>query len=169
MRTRSFLLAASLGAALGSARGESRSVPEPRAAAPAAVAALAALSAFPADTAEAAARRDASLAASREHAPLAWFSVGSLAIGGVFYAIGRGSDRPSVSFDAGDRARMGTAVAVAGASALLAAGAYFYYVRKAGDRAAEEADWEASISGAPDGAGGLAVSARVSLPLPSFR
>jgi hypothetical protein len=123
------------------------------------------------DTVRVAARMDLS-AAYREHAPLAWFSLGSLAVGGVFYGISRGLDRPNVSYAAGSRSQMGTAVALAGASALLAAGSYFYYAHhapKAQDGDEPVSDWEASLQGAPDGAGGLAVAARVSLPLPSLR
>ncbi len=123
------------------------------------------------DSAQAARRINLS-AAYREHAPLAWFSLGSLAVGGVFYAIGRGLDRPNVSYAAGSRSQMATAVALAGAGAMLAAGSYFYYVHKAVSRSndgdGEVSDWEAAVSGAPDGAGGFAVSARLSIPLPSL-
>lgn len=103
---------------------------------------------------------------------MAWFSLGSLAVGGVFYAIGQGLERPNVSYAAGSRSQMTTAVALAGAGAMLAAGSYFYYVHKASgradDREEEVSDWEAAVSGAPDGAGGFAVAARLSLPLPSL-
>jgi hypothetical protein len=115
-----------------------------------------------------AARLDLS-AAYREHAPLAWFSLGSLAVGGVFYAIGQGFDRPNVSYAAGSRSQMAAAVALAGTSALLAAGSYFYYAHKTGEGEEAVSDWEASLRGAPDGSGGLSVAARVSLGLPSFR
>jgi hypothetical protein len=107
----------------------------------------------------------------QEHAPLAWFSLGSLAVGGVFYAIGKGVDGPRVSYSSGNRSQMTTAVALAGASALLAAGSYLYYAHKgkAGDGDEPVSDWEASLMGAPDGVGGLSVSARVSLPFPALR
>jgi hypothetical protein len=123
---------------------------------------------YASDTDQVAARMNLA-AAYREHAPLAWFSLGSLAVGGVFYAIAQGLDRPRVSYAAGSRSQMTTAVALAGASAMLAAGSYFYYVHQAKEGAEPVSDWEASLIGAPDGAGGLSVAARVSLPLPSLR
>src|SRR3954467_1405369 len=72
-------------------------------------------------------------AAYREHAPLAWFSLGSSAVGGVFYAIGNGMRGPKVGYSAADRARLSTAISVAGIGAVLAAGSYFYYVHRAKD------------------------------------
>lgn len=127
----------------------------------------------PADSQRIAAHREARADAYREHAPLALFSLGSLAVGGVFYAIGQGMDRPSVSVSAADRSRIGTAVAVAGLSALLAAGSYFYYAHKSGQEDEEGSepvsDWQAALIGGPDGAGGMAVGARLTLPLPSIR
>lgn len=117
----------------------------------------------------AAARLDAVAAAYREHAPLALFSLGSIAVGGVFYAIGQGIDRPNVSYTAGDRSQLTTAITIAGASAVLAAGSYFYYVHRAKVRAEEESDWDASVGALPDGHGGVAAAARLTLPLPSFR
>jgi hypothetical protein len=147
--------------AVSQAWSDPRPFPEPGS--PTAVTASAA-----SDTERVAARLNPT-AAYREHAPLAWFSLGSLAVGGVFYAIGRGLDRPNVSYATGNRSRMTTAVAVAGASAMLAAGTYFYYVHKSKGRADSESDWDAALIGAPDGAGGLAVAARISLPLPPLR
>lgn len=120
------------------------------------------------DSGRVAARMDLS-GAYREHAPLAWFSLGSLAVGGVFYGISRGLDRPNVSYAAGSRSQMNTAVALAGASALLAAGSYLYYAHKSHDGDEAVSDWEASLLGAPDGSGGVAVAARVTLPLPPLR
>lgn len=116
----------------------------------------------------AAARLDPGAAAYREHASLAWFSVGSLAVGGVFYAIGRGMDRPNVSYTAGDRSRIATAVSVAGIGALVAAGTYLYYVHRDKDRAEDGSGWETELTGGPDGAGGMGVGARLTLPLPSL-
>jgi hypothetical protein len=121
------------------------------------------------DSGRAVARSEARAAAYREHAPLAYFSLGSLAVGGVFYAIGNGAGGSRPALSASDRRQLATTVSVAGASALLAAGSYLYFVHKAKERSEEDAGWEASIGGAPDGAGGLSVSARVSLPLPSGR
>ena len=106
--------------------------------------------------------------AYREHAPLALFSLGSLAIGGVFYGISQGTDGSHVNYTAGDRSSLTTAVTVAGVSALLAAGSYFYFVhRSAAGPEAEESSWSANLTGGPDGAGGVSVGARLTVPLPS--
>jgi hypothetical protein len=107
-------------------------------------------------------------AAYREHAPLALFSLGSLAIGGAFYAIGHGADGSRVAYS-GDRSQFTAAVSVAGITALLAAGSYFYYVHRAKAAVAEDPEWDAAVIGAPDGAGGVAVGARLTLALPSLR
>lgn len=109
------------------------------------------------------------MAAYREHAPLAFFSLGSLAIGGAFYAIGRGADGQRASFGANDRSQFTAAVSVAGISALLAAGSYFYYVHLAKARAQADEQWDAALIGAPDGAGGVALGARLTLALPARR
>ncbi len=61
----------------------------------------------------------------REHAPLAYFSLGSLAVGGVFYGIHSSLDRSGPV--SGNGARMETAVAAAGITALAAGAAYLYY------------------------------------------
>ena len=107
-------------------------------------------------------------AAYREHAPLALFSLGSLVIGGAFYAIGHGADG-SRATDAADRSQYRAVVSVAGISALLAAGSYFYYVHRAKARAEADQQWDASLIGAPDGAGGVAMGARLTVPLSSLR
>jgi hypothetical protein len=108
-------------------------------------------------------------AAYREHAPLALFSLGSLAVGGAFYAIGQGADGSRSANAAADRSQMRAVVSVAGISALLAAGSYFYYVHRAKARAEADPEWDAALGGAPDGAGGVSVSARLTLALPSLR
>lgn len=108
-------------------------------------------------------------AAYREHAPLAWFSLGSLAVGGVFYAIGHDMQGPRVGYSAADRARLSTAISVAGIGAVLAAGSYFYYVHQAKARAENDPEWDAAVTGAPDGAGGFALGARLTLALSSLR
>ncbi len=105
--------------------------------------------------------------AYREHAPLAFFSLGSLAVGGVFYGISHGMDKANVGYTAGDRTQISTAVGVAGVTALLAAGSYFYYVhRSVAQSQAEGSDWDAQVIGGPDGDGGVTVGARLTVPLP---
>jgi len=108
-------------------------------------------------------------AAYREHAPLALFSLGSLAVGGAFYAIGHGADGSRSANGAADRSQLTTVVSVAGISALLAAGSYFYYVHRAKARAEADPKWDAAVIGAPDGAGGIAMGARLTLALSSLR
>jgi hypothetical protein len=107
------------------------------------------------------------LSAYREHAPLAYFSLGSLAVGGLFYGIqasleGAGSNRIN-----GDGTRMDMAVGAAGLTALAAGAAYFYYVLRGSDGAEEPAHpWAGSIRGGIGPDGGLAAS--VTLPLSSL-
>lgn len=88
----------------------------------------------------------------REHAPLAFFSLGSLAVGGVFYGIGSslGHDGPV----SGNGARMETAVGAAGITALAAAGAYLYYALRgeAGDAGAPSAGASPAPSVSPEAA-----------------
>lgn len=97
------------------------------------------------------------------HASLAFFSLGSLAVGGVFYGISTSLERPNVSYTAGDRSRISTAVGVAGLTALIAAGSYLFFV----DRDAEKASaWDARVSGGTAPGGGIQVAASLSLPLP---
>lgn len=130
-------------------------------------------SASPAKSAPAASRRAPTSGAYSEHAPLAWFSLGSLAVGGIFYAINTGVDRGNVSYTAGDRSRISTTVAVAGLGALLAAGSYFYYANHAASREQpDDGGLETEISGGLDDQGGPAISAKLTLPfaaLPGFR
>jgi hypothetical protein len=123
----------------------------------------------PADSQNTAAYSGSIAAAYREHAPLAWFSLGSLAIGGVFYAIGHGGDGSQVTNGQADRSRLTNAVSVAGISALLAAGSYFYYVHRAKARAEADGEWDAAVIGSPDGAGGIALGARLTVALPGLR
>jgi hypothetical protein len=127
----------------------------------------------PAKPAVAASRRTATSGAYSEHAPLAWFSLGSIAVGGIFYAINSGLDRKNVAYTAGDRSRLSSTVAVAGIGALLAAGSYFYYANHAASREQpDDGGLETEISGGLDAEGDPAVSAKLTLPLallPSFR
>jgi hypothetical protein len=120
-----------------------------------------------------------------EHAPLALFSLGSLAVGGAFYAIHVSTRRPDSQLSADDRTSLTNAIGAAGITALLAAGSYFWFTRDGGDRAYSEKlpgyepakepakepgkkperDWDARVSGgvAPDGE--MSVGAMVTLPL----
>jgi hypothetical protein len=105
------------------------------------------------------------LTAQSEYAPLALFSVGALAVGGAFYAINVSSQRPNVTQTAGGRTSLTNAVGVAGLTALLAAGSYFYFSRHETEPGS---DWDADVSGgiAPDG--GITMGAVLTFPLPSL-
>ncbi|MDB5102437.1 MAG: hypothetical protein JWP91_126 [Fibrobacteres bacterium] len=100
-----------------------------------------------------------------EHAPLALFSLGSLAIGGVFYAIQNSSHGPHVGYTAGDRSSLATAVGAAGLTALLAAGSYLYFARESEENGR---NWDAQVSGGVSPDGGMSVGALLTLPLPSL-
>lgn len=101
--------------------------------------------------------------ACRRHASLALFSLGSLAVGGVFYGIESSLNKPNVDYTAGDRTRLATAAGAAGFTALIAAGSYFYFVRQDVRRARE---WNASLSAGPSSGGGMGVAASIRLPMP---
>ncbi len=107
-----------------------------------------------------------------EHAPLALFSLGSLAVGGVFYGISNSMRGADVAYTARDRSQFTSAVGVAGLTALFAAGAYLYYAHQAAYVAAhvdEKAPaWDAAMTGgvAPDGH--VDIGARLTLALPSL-
>jgi hypothetical protein len=103
--------------------------------------------------------------AAVEHAPLAFFSLGSLAIGGVFYSIDRSTRHTNTSYTAEDGRQITAALGVAGLTALLAAGAYCYYVRQSAEASQ---DWNASVSGGVSPSGDLNVGALLTLPLPVF-
>ena len=119
----------------------------------------------PAPEATSANRRTSPIAAMGEHAPLALFSLGSLAVGGVFYAIHLSSRKPNVGYTAGDRSQLTSAVGAAGLTALLAAGSYFYFARQA---SVEARNWDAQVSGGIDLEGDMNIGALISLPLPSL-
>lgn len=65
--------------------------------------------------------------AFREHAPLALFSLGSLAVGGVFYGIHSSLDYPGGQQMSGNGSRWEFAVGAAGLTALAAGASYLYY------------------------------------------
>jgi hypothetical protein len=122
-------------------------------------------------------RMGAGLAAHSEFAPLALFSLGSLAVGGAFYAINVSSSKSNVSPIAGGRSNLTHAVGVAGLTALLAAGSYFYFSREDAESDSDsdsdsdldsDSNWDAQVSGgiAPDGA--LSAGALLTFPLSSL-
>jgi hypothetical protein len=104
-----------------------------------------------------------------EHAPLAFFSLGSLAVGGAFYAIHLSTSRSNSEFSAADRTSLTNAIGAAGITALLAAGSYFWFTRDGAHEAysgkAPERDWDARVSGGVDPDGEMSVGAMVTLPL----
>jgi hypothetical protein len=108
---------------------------------------------------------DASPAAFGEHAPLAWFSLASIAVGGVFYGINGSMHHSNVEYTAGDRTQLTSAIGVAGLTALLAAGSYFYYAHIVAEKAR---NWDAKVTGGVSPAGEMSIGAIVSLPLPSI-
>lgn len=106
---------------------------------------------------------DPAAGAYRRHASLALFSLGSLAVGGVFYGIEASLNKPNVDYIAGDRTRLSTAAGAAGFTALIAAGSYFYFVREDVRRARY---WDAGLSAVPASGGGLGLMASIRLPMP---
>ncbi len=99
------------------------------------------------------------------HAPLAFFSLGSLAVGGIFYSLQNGLDRPNVGFVGGDRSSLGTAVGFAGVTALIAGVSYFYYSHRDSQ---SSRTWDAQVSGDVAPNGKMDVSAALVLPLPGL-
>ena len=98
--------------------------------------------------------------AYREHAPLAWFGLGALAVGGVFYGIQAGMSGPRVGYVAGDRSQMDLAVGAAGLTAVASAAAFFYFAHRS------QSAWDARLAGGLDGQGRVNVAAALVLPLP---
>ncbi len=96
------------------------------------------------------------------HAPLAAFSLGSLAVGGVFYTIQNSMTGPKVGFVNSDKSSLNSAMGAAGVTALVAGGAYFYYSHRDTQR---PKNWNASVSGGIVPSGEINVSASISLPL----
>jgi hypothetical protein len=101
----------------------------------------------------------------REHASLALFSLGSLAVGGVFYGIHSSLDYPGAPASSGNGTEVGAAIGAAGLTALAAGAAYFYYAWR-GQHKAVRADRLQAVSAglSPDGS----LSATVTVPLPSL-
>ncbi|MEO6096172.1 MAG: hypothetical protein ABIW76_10905 [Fibrobacteria bacterium] len=101
-----------------------------------------------------------------EHEPLALFSLGSLAVGGAFYAIHLSTRKSNSGFSAADRASLTNAMGAAGITALLAAGSYFWFTREGAYQEHEsEPDWKARVCGGVDPDGEMSVGAMVTLPL----
>jgi hypothetical protein len=94
---------------------------------------------------------------------LAAFSVGSLVIGGVFYALQTSVASPNVGFVRNDRSTLGTAVGAASITAVVAGISYFFYSARDVRRARA---WDARVSGDLDPERGVNVSAALSFPLP---
>lgn len=98
----------------------------------------------------------------REHAPLAWFSVGSLAVGGIFYGIQSSFDYPGATRASGNGVEVNMAIGAAGATALAAGAAYFWYAWRG--QPTDTRTQALSAGFAPDGS----VSAKISFPLSSL-
>lgn len=112
-------------------------------------------------------RSSARLPAYRAHAPLAYFSLGSLAVGGLFYGIQASLDREGRSRINGDGARMDMAVGAAGVTALAAGAAYFYYVLSGREPGGESVlPWAGSVRGGIGPEGSLA--AALTVPIASL-
>ena len=67
------------------------------------------------------------LSSMKAHSSLAFFSLGSIAVGGLFYAIQQSSQNPRVHTGNGSTKDMNTALGFAGLSALVSGGAFFYF------------------------------------------
>jgi len=99
-----------------------------------------------------------------EHAPLAYFSLGSLAVGAAFWGIQSSMGNDRVQAMAGDKSQMDAAIYAAGATAVISGLTYLYYAHRDAKRARE---WEKTASRVsagvtPQGAVRLAAT----LPLP---
>lgn len=116
-----------------------------------------------ADSVNAAFLAGTSVSPYREHAPLAFFSLGSLAMGGVFYGIRASMSGPRVNYVAGDRRDMTVAIGLAGLSALAAGAAYFWFSHEGEKR---EHAWDIGLEGAVSPEGGMEASATLRFPLP---
>lgn len=106
-------------------------------------------------------RAPAQVSPYREHAPLALFSLGSLAMGGVFYGIHRSLDYPDRSAVSGDGTRVDMAIGAAGISAVAAGAAYLWYTLRA-DRSGASG-WTETVAAGVTSEG--AVAASVTVPL----
>lgn len=122
----------------------------------------------PAAESQARAEYDSDLNPYLEHAPLAFFSLGSLAVGGIFYGIQSTMGEGRVQAMVGDKSQMNTAIAAAGATALISAFTYFYYAHRDVARAREALQAAArgetgpvSAGVAPDGSLRLAATLRL--------
>lgn len=95
-----------------------------------------------------------------EHAPLAIFSLGSLAVGGAFLGIENSMGQSESMF--GSKSKMNVAVMASGVSALAAAVSYFYYAHRDVERARA---WDAGLSGGVAPNGSMQVAASIRIPL----
>lgn len=100
----------------------------------------------------------------REHAPLAFFSLGSLAVGGVFYGIHQGLDDPGSPSFSGDGTRVNLAIGAAGITALAAGAAYLWYALR--PDGPDVSGWSETVAAGITSDGGVAAS--VTVPLASL-
>lgn len=100
------------------------------------------------------------ISAYREHAPIAYFSLGALAVGGIFYGIHSHPGSAGEGSVSGNGSRVDMALGAAGFTAVAAGVAYLYYAFSSESRVPA---WTEGLSGgvAPDGS----VSASFTMPL----
>jgi len=84
------------------------------------------------------------------HAPLALFSLSSLAVGGIFYSLQNDLNNPRVGFVNRDQGSVSTAIGFAALTSLISGAAYFYY---SNHDLHSHPNWDASVSSDinPDG------------------
>jgi hypothetical protein len=117
------------------------------------------------DAEAATAANRADISAYREKAPLAFFSLGSLAVGGVFYGINESMRGSKAGYTSGNGKQLTTAVGLAGLTALIAAGSYVYFAKMPEE---SPRGWDASVSGGVGADGEPSIGALITLPLRSF-
>ncbi|HLP43577.1 MAG TPA: hypothetical protein VK465_18895 [Fibrobacteria bacterium] len=95
-----------------------------------------------------------------EHAPIGYFSLGALAVGGIFHGIHSHPSSAGEGSVSGNGSRVDMALGAAGLTAVAAGVAYLYYAFSSESRAPA---WTEGLSGvvAPDGS----VSASFTMPL----
>jgi hypothetical protein len=105
-------------------------------------------------------------AAFERHAPLAFFSIGSLAVGGILVGI-RAENQAKLNMQSHSPDRdVVWALGLAGLTSVLAGGAFWYYVRA--EMQNEQPPSEQGFSMVPIFDGGPGISAQITHSLPSF-